>query len=266
MAKLHFVLISGLVLLLSQCTVFQQIPEANNVPLFTQRNELKVNVGIYDNYIAYSFGKHFGAMTSYNWRKLRNNGFWQNGGKEGARRDKRHCILQELNIAFVYYVYQQPFYFEVFGGAGYGTIQYGHTATGNLPEINYEYNFTANPFKLFIQPVFGKHINKKLEIAVALRFCAFQYTKLNCTYSGYSELIGEPKDLLISDNTNYNLYYLQPSFTFRTGNEYVKMQLQAGYNSFFANDKLNAKKAYLQFSCYVSIPFERKNQLKQDLQ
>jgi len=47
-------------------------------------------------------------------------------------------------------------------------LNYSHHATQNQPAINYDYSFSALPFKLFIQPNFG-YQNPKFEFALSTK-------------------------------------------------------------------------------------------------
>lgn len=225
-------------LLMSSCSHYYYVPGAQNVPLFRDKNELRLSgsygVGLETEGIniqaAYALTDKIGIMTDFISAKA-GNPYDHNYGK-GNYFDGAVGYFKPLDKYGV---------FEIYGGLGrgdqyheYGSF-YNNQSTGNA-----DLSFT----KLFIQPSFG-FTSDYFDIALSTRLSRISFNILENNISGNTDSYNKLSAL--SDKSHL---FLEPGITLRAGWKSVKVQVQAVYSRYLNNPRL-----YIGEEYHISLGF-----------
>nr|WP_294905500.1 hypothetical protein [uncultured Lacibacter sp.] len=235
--------------LLISCTHYYYVPPTQNIPLFKEKNEIRVNANISndigtgtDIQVAYAFSKQFAVMANYSTVK--------------DEVDDANGKGNYFDMAIGYYKpIQKHFVFEVYGGIGKSnqshqyadeTYQYYEGSKGGTSELSF--------IKAFIQPSFGITTNG-FDAAVALPLSNVSFGKIkNNTTAGSTD-----DQMLKAISTNKNAVFFEPSFTIRGGWKYLKIQLQV-----LASKKLNDPElSFFDYRSSVGLSFAFAERFKQ---
>lgn len=214
--------------MLSSCSHYYYVPSSPHVHLFEERNDCSIAVSgevpfpwanqpySLSAQTAYAITNHIAvsanAMTA--WRGERSSGNWGNG--------------KYYDVALGYFTpIDRLFIFEVYGGVG-TSHQHHEYDVRNKGTADLSFN------KYFLQPSIGLKI-KRIELAFTAGLSRVVFTNVI-----YTPDIKEMLFVQVIDN-NRNALLLDPSFTFRVGNNYTKFQVQAGIS-------LHLSRPYQQFA------------------
>lgn len=240
-----------LVVMLSSCTRYYYAPNAQNVPLFKERNEYRIMAGmgkISDEIstgevqAAYSITDNFAVSANYM------------GARGGDNlHDTSHNWGRgnyiEGSIGY-FSPMQQNCVFELFAGLGNGSQhhQYGSTAKNNG-------SADLRLSRFFIQPAFG-FSNKYVDIAMSLRISSLSFYHISRQVDSGDRGFGEVSDIQASPNS----FMLEPALTLRGGWKYVKLQLQWVYSQNLNHPNLNFGNSNFNIGLYFSIARRYKEQ------
>ena len=227
------------------------LPNAQNVPLFKEKNEYRlfgatknkkesndfliahVPFSITEIQAAYSVTDKIGIMAKFITAKA--------GDFKNHKNDWGKAKYMEGAIGY-YKPLKKHGLLEMYGGFGTGSQhhQYPYNATSDL-------SFT----KLFVQPSIG-YTSKGFDIAFSVRFCNLYFSKINYNDTTISRFHQSEIDQI---SQNKNLFPVEPALTIRAGIEYVKFQLQAVYSRNINNNNLDEyiRPMNITFGLYISV-------------
>jgi len=219
------------------------VPNSQNVPMMEEKGDIKANVGAKDLQVAYAVTDHVGVMV---------NGYYNKNDwavTSGTLENKYYSTRSLIEGGAGYYTaFGDIGRFEVYGGAGYGSVRHDYDLVddGNTTESN---SYKANITRFFMQPAVGIQ-KESVGLAFSTRFAGVTFS--NADSSGY-----DPTELLdegLTDLENNLFLFLEPAVTFRVGFKYVQAEFQPYYNLQLSGPStLKAKKLGLNFTIYLSI-------------
>ena len=241
---------------LSGCTHYYYIPNVQNVPLFTEKNEYRFsgNIGYASrdiNYVgdqqttcidlqaAYSLTNNIGIMMNYMWAKE------SYQSDESTVKDYGRGSYFE-GAAGYFKPFGQYGIFEIYGGLG-TSGQHHQYADSYSNSIEGTSNLSF--IKIFLQPSVGLKLSsgdmsflKPFDVALSTRIYNINYGKIDNSNSEIAEY--ENFSALSAENH----YFIEPALTIRAGWETVKFQFQMGYAIYLNND-------YMDFyeKCHASL-------------
>lgn len=243
-------------LILSGCTHYYYVPNVQNVPLFTEKNEFRFagqfgyasgelgdlgdqQTTCFDLQAAYSLTNNIGVMMNYMWAKEK----YQ--ADESTVNEYGSGSIIEGAVGY-YKPVGQYGVFEIYGGLGTSGQHHQYADSYN----NTIYGTSDLSFiKLFIQPSIGFKLNsgdvdflKPFDIAFSTRVYSINYGKIDYTNN---ERINEEN---LSALTDKNHLFLEPALTIRGGWETVKLQFQLGYAAY-----LNNSSSDFYEKCHISL-------------
>ncbi|MDD4994163.1 MAG: hypothetical protein PHR83_18235 [Paludibacter sp.] len=210
----------ALVILLSGCTHDYYTPNAQNVPMFRDKNELRLSGAFggsqsegVELQAAYSPVKNFAVMANY----LTSSIHYNSPGDYG----NQNYIEGGLGY---YKPISKTAVFEIYGGYGSGNEHHQYEGSYYSYDGTYYYGsgFANLSFKkVFIQPSIGLTFDF-IDIAFSSRLYSLTFDKVQNYASVDSFDWGTLHELSLS-NVHY---FLEPAMTFRGGWKNVKLQLQ----------------------------------------
>ena len=223
---------------LSACTSSYYMPNVQNVPLHSEKDQVTFNgtigtsfeVESFDLQGSYAFHDEFAAMV---------NGQYARGGQNNGDRDNSgNGNMLEAGIGY-YNPLSSKLIFETYLGGGTGSVinQYGNGARSKV-----------GLRKIFVQPQIGFK-SKYFDMAFSYRF--------NWLGVGNTDVIGLlPEDEIADFNDVTNLgtnLFIEPAITMRVGNDPIKLQAQI-VSSRSIRD-LNFNQEYVVFSVGIHATF-----------
>jgi hypothetical protein len=217
---------SILAVLLCSCSHYYYVANVQNVPLFKEKNELRLT-GIYGEgdesrgvevQSAYSITDNIGVMADFMSARggdVSGNNYGKGNYFEGA--------VGYYKPAGKYGV------FEMYGGLGKSSQHHEYTS---LYYNEYEGSADVSYIKYFVQPSFGITF-KALDIALSTRLCSVYYNKIDNKVLGNSYEYNDLHSLVYTNHFN-----LEPALTIRGGWKNVKVQFQAEYAGLINNQDL----------------------------
>ena len=237
---LNFILLVAIIVvsLISSCTSSYYMPNVQNVPLHTEKDEVTLTGSVgtsfevesFDFQGSYAFEDNFAVMV---------NGQFATGGRNNSNGENSgNGVMLEAGVGY-YKPLSDKFIFETYvGGAGGSVInEYENNARSKI-----------SLRKIFLQPQIGfksKHFD-----------FAFSY-RLNWLSIPNSDLIGilpenEIDNFNAVENFGTNLF-IEPGFTMRIGNDPIKLQAQIVSSRPIRN--LTFNQDYVIFSMGVHATF-----------
>ena len=203
--------------LLSSCSHYYYVANVQNVPLFKEKNELRLS-GTYGEgdetrcleiQTAYSVTDNIGFMADFmsaSGGDISSNNYGKGNYFEGA---------------IGYYRPTGKFgVIEIYTGVGSSNQHHEYTSAYYK---DYHGSSDLSFIKLFVQPSFGLTFNA-LDIALSTRVGSLSYyninNKISGDFNGYNDL---------NTVANKNHFILEPAATLRAGWKNVKVQVQAVY-------------------------------------
>jgi hypothetical protein len=240
--KTLMALITFSAVFLSSCSHYYYVANVQNVPLFREKNELRLS-GSYgcgdesqsgEAQVAYSITDKLALMAN----------FMRATGGTVSSKDYGKGTYFEGAVGYFKPIAEFGV-FEVYGGLG-GCRQHHEytrlTYDGSSYNDTYQGSSDASFVKLFIQPSFGITFNW-FDVAFSTRICNITYTSI--------------KNNILGNTTEYEKLYaaeakshfnLEPALTLRAGWKNVKVQVQAEYAGV-----LNNPGAYIGEDWHLSI-------------
>lgn len=250
--KICFQLITtiSIIFIMTGCTHYYYVPPTHNVPLFREKNEVRitanvsndVGVGV-DIQAAYAMTKKFAVMTSFS-----------------SVKDEYEVDLGKGNYFDLALGYFKPLdkntLFEIYGGFGSSTQnhKYGYYNDGS-PGAEAHLSF----IKLFLQPSLG-YTSNGFDVAVTAGLSNIIFREINNRVSHGSPHYEEVN--LISKNRSSFLF--EPSLTVRGGWKYAKVQAQILYSKNLSHSELNffSYRSSLGLTFAFAERFKNKNRVK----
>ena len=237
---------------LCSCTHHYYIQNAQNVPLFKEKNELNGTLAVgggdeinkVDAQGAYSIADNIGLMGSFMYAEDESSDESSDGGY-GFFGDASFGYFYPLNNYFV---------FETYAGFGFASQHHTYSNSGENTELS-----TADLtfIKYFIQPSIGLTTNY-FDIALS-----FRLSNLNFTDVGYYPYSGDPSQSydfseLYYIKRNRDYYLLEPAATLRLGYKSFKFQLQIAHSIFLSKPDFSI--ADLSMTLGVNIQLRKWNE------
>jgi hypothetical protein len=229
--KLKYISVFFLLLMYS-CGSYYYMPTQQQIPLFTEKNELHMTGGIdgqeFNNFqFSYSLTNSIGLQV---------NTLFKGGGKEGSN----YGSLIEGGPGY-HFNLNKHFIIETF--AGYGNA--------NLNKNNETFHLSFDRF--YIYPIFGFQ-SKFVDIAYSIRYnyLTYHFKGIPPPYSKTQTAFWEPYNL---NNNSYE--FLESALTLRLGYKYIKLQGQ--YNWIVGHDKYNFNymENNISISLFIMIPLDK---------
>jgi hypothetical protein len=240
---------------LSSCNKLLYIPNSHNVPLLEEKGDIKVGVTIKDLQVAYGITDHLGVMANAYYNK----NDWAVSNGTSIFLDYNYKSTRSLFEGGLGYYSAVSDYgrFEVFGGAGFGHVNYDYYTieNGRRTQSNI---FGADYTRFFLQPAVGMQGNL-FGLAFSTRLTGVNFSSIDTT--GYTpvELTEEGLNEL-EDNM---FFFIEPALTFRVGVKYVQFQIQPYYNLQVAGPtSINAREFGCNVGVYLSIDELFKNKIE----
>ncbi len=218
------------------------VPNAQNVPLMKEKNDLKATISLEDAQFAYAVTENIGVMANAFYKKSD----WTitSGSLENKYLSTR--TLFEGGLGY-YKPLSEKSVFETYAGGGMGHVQYNYDLYdgGSLDESN---EYGANITRFFVQPAIGVQ-EENVGYAFSARFAGVSFSDPEIVNYTVAELEEENIDDISSD-----LYmFIEPCVTIRAGFEYLQFQAQLYYNYKITNTVLNHRKLGLNFGVYINV-------------
>lgn len=213
----------------SSCTHYYYGPNSNNVPLLTDKNDVRVSAAFsgadetsgFELQSALAVSKHIGTMFNV----------YATGGKETTSDntsgtqvvEKGNGSLVEFGLGYFTPLKDKNWIFEFYAGAGGGSVN-------NEYELNQSSKVEIS--KIFFQPSIGcKNDAGTLEAAISTRISSVNFKVKSSRFNGGSPDTYDQEQVQ-NIRENSNLVFIEPSFLIRGGSKNVKLQLQlTGSNS-----------------------------------
>ena len=213
--------------ILSSCTHYYYVANVHNVPLFKEKNELRLSGSLgggdeskcIEVQTAWSVTDHLGIMAGYMSAK----------GGDVSDRNYAHGNYFEGGVG-----YFKPLdkwgIFEIYGGAGhsgqhhYFSNFYSGTDAGNVD---------LTSLKIFIQPTLGV-TSSFFDAAFSTRLCAVTFSDAGNFLTGNPDVYAKLNSLSTQIHG-----FLEPALTIRAGWKYTKLQFQAVRSLYLSTTNYN---------------------------
>lgn len=248
--KLFFLLLSFACFLFTGCYTTSFLPQTHNVPLFTEKNQVRINpthsFRTFDLQLAYAPLNHLGVIANIQ----ANPRYYMTEIGVGAFHSTNNFLVAEVYCGF---------------------------GTGRLKDSIIYHDFPILPtddrylgidiiaYKFFIQPNIGVKFSEKMDLSFSTKCSYWSYPKYYYNYERWDRTIrgsGPPSILVyeqIINAKNVSEITIEPAITFRTGGEHTKFMIQAGASASVRTGSLNLdpyrnNNAFIRIG--VSVNFE----------
>jgi hypothetical protein len=218
--------------LLTGCMPCYYAPNAQNVPLFTEKKQANGTFGFqfgsltigYNMQGAVAVSDHIGLIANYN--------HFSGKGNKGTYMGEDYSSTYKGNMGEFglgyYYPFKNKFVVETYAGIGTNTIKTAYERYDGDGNSSLHFN------SYFIQPAICVY-RKNIKVAFSSRFRLVDYDKIQ-----FDSWLGESaKSVLIDIKNNPDAWLFEPAFTFRAGGEHVKFQAQIGISVFMGNSEIS---------------------------
>jgi hypothetical protein len=235
---------------LSSCNHYYYVPNVQNVPLFREKNDLRLS-GTFGGgdrsnctevQAAYSFPQNIGIMANFM------------SAKGGQVTDSTNWAKGNyFEGAIGYYKPIGKFgVFEMYGGLGGSNQHHQYAVNSMFSQYDHSYSGTSDLSftKLFVQPAFGMAL-KGFDFAFSTRISRLSFTEIGNQINRQideSQFVGLNT---IAQKKNY--LFLEPAFTIRGGWDYIKMQFQFATASYLFNPDINFETYHISIGLYITI-------------
>lgn len=242
--KKLFVQILGLSLIAQSCNIMYT-PNMQNVPLLTEKNEVRATLGPFDYQAAYAVTENIGVMLNGQYHTRNTNTLDYEYGSKSLNNSKSALI--EGGVGFTKKLSDYAV-FEVYGGYGGGKNSildtYTDYTTGSLLRKE---SFSATTNRFFLQPGIG-FTNEYFDIAFSSRLMVLNYSNIDTLNYTTSMMVNQ--ELLNIDQEPF--VFIEPALTMRLGYKWVKFQAQMMYSYKYNSTPLN----YMPFTMTVGVHFD----------
>jgi|AntAceMinimDraft_17_1070374.scaffolds.fasta_scaffold00582_17 hypothetical protein len=236
--KINLLLLYSFVMLvfMSGCTHYYYAPNMHNVPLFKEKNEVRM-------LFARSSGDEFegteiqGAYAITNNIGVMANGFLADGQYEN---NYGKGYLVEIGTGY-FKPLDKKVVFETFGGIGKGYVENGY-GDGRWLSVKF--------MRYFIQPSIG-FTSKYFDVAFSPRFSCLNFgnTQHSLLYEEYDVVSMGLNNI----NNNKCSILFEPAFIVRGGWKFIKLQAQLGLSSNLNNPDLKQEDVNISIGAYFSL-------------
>jgi len=228
-----------IVFILASCSPIYYAPNAQNVPLFKEKNDFKISA-------QYSMGEDMKAIEIQTAYSIDSLFAIQLNGMQTIKNEKANGSYMDLAIGH-YKNLPNNWVFEIYVGFGSGTVKwrYGDSYNNNIGLNNPSSKVKFN--KLFVQPNIG-YASNHFEFAFSYRIGILSYTSITTQDIPATNEF----DLNVLNDTHL---MSEPALTLRVGGELVKLKAQLGYSVDLNNDdfKYNQDNWNLNFGLKFSL-------------
>ena len=242
--KKLFIQILGISLIAQSCNIMYT-PNMQNVPLLTEKNEVRATLGPFDYQAAYAVTNNIGVMLNGQYHTRNTNSYDYTNESNSLNNSKSTLI--EGGIGFIGKLSENSV-FEVYGGYGMGKNstfdKYTDYTTGSLVR---EESFTAKTNRFFLQPSIG-FTNEYFDIAFSSRLMVLNFSNIDTL--NYTSLMLVDQDLLNIDKEPF--VFIEPAVTMRVGYKWVKFQAQMMYSFKYNATPLN----YMPLTMTIGVHFD----------
>ena len=257
-AKIQIILIK---LYLVTNTIKLNLTRSNVESSYADNNELQdfIKKGVYKYLIpsnvqaAYSITDNIGIILNgfYRYASIESSSIWV-----PTDSTYRSTILNvDLGLGYFNKI-KNNMLFEVYAGAGYGKCDHFHEIYGG--GFYYDYHFSSNQLKFFIQPGIGFSKGTK-EFAFSAKLVNINFLDVNL-YDYYPEYEYIKEAEYIVNNSAY--YLIEPALTFRSGGEITKFSLQIISSTKFYGEQLDYSPLTIRlcFNINLTKVLQKKNE------
>ena len=246
MRTLLLIILPVMMLSVSGCKLMY-VPNAHNVPQFKEEGDVKAHLGFRNFQLAYAFEEKMALIV---------NGYYRD--RTFSNTDTLSNIETKFNTKNTLIEAGTGFY-ETFGEDTSGTLSlYGGIGSGKTTHNEKELiignspfefrQYSANINRYFIQGAIGKAIDR-LNIAFSLRLNALNFNSVDTVDYTVDELRAD--QLLNLEKQTF--YFVEPAFTMRGGNDWVKGHGQVIYSNNLTDKELNYRSFLLNFGIVFNI-------------
>jgi len=207
---------------LASCTHYYYGPNSANVPLFKEKDEVRLSGAIsgadettgVELQSAYAFGKNFSGI--FNFYSAGGSSETSSGSSGNSSIEKGNGTLTEIGLGYFKPLKTTEWIFEIYGGAGGGRVNNSYSQSERSK---------VGLTRLFLQPSFGYSNEKRtLEAAISVRISNVNFRVKESTVAPGNNNFTYKQ---IEDvKTNNNIAFIEPSFLFRGGSKNIKVQFQ----------------------------------------
>ena len=241
--KNALVLYCSLLTLFTSCFTPAHVPHTQNVPLFTDKEQLKINVAANTRSLdvqgAYSPVNHLGVMANLQLNHFK--------------------IMPEIAVGG-FYCFDDTYMVELYGGFGASRLKYSKEHDPDPEDFNdikeQKYVADIRSTQLFIQPNVGFRYFETRTLALSVKICLWNYSKYELkeeerdfSNPGKYKLRSE---IIIANPANKLMF--EPALTYRRGEDRWNFMLQAGYAIPVAGAE-NSVNPYIYVYAFARIGF-----------
>lgn len=200
--------------LLGSCAPDMYVPNMQNIPAFTNKNQIKFNYsflspGGHDIQAAYSFTNKFSIMF--------NSAIYSNSGARGTYKAPSKGSAIEIGVG--YFKPKNNLVFENYILFANGNLSNGEGEFGGSAIQPYG-NFTSKLFRFSNQTSLA-YKRKLFEVAVSNRICFLNYYNISKEPYLFNDI-----DMRKYINSSPHFAFIEPAFTVRLGLQNIKLQFQ----------------------------------------
>ena len=238
-----------IVLLHSSCVHYYYAPSANNVPLFKEKNEARIQAQFssgnaftgFDIQSAYAISQHAGLQLNIFHAGQTDNEYGSGNG-----------TYAEFAGGYFKPLVNKKWVFETYGGFGTGSVKNIYINPINLTQENSKISIT----KFFIQPSFGFTSNY-FDAAFSSKFSMVTAGVKNSTLTKENNEYDYNQVLALKDKS---YFFWEPGLMIRGGFKKVKVLLQVTYS---IGNKTQLAVDDTNLSLGIILPFKVRQTLKQ---
>ena len=239
-----FIQILGISLIAQSCNIMYT-PNMQNVPLLTEKNEVRATLGPFDYQAAYAVTDNIGVMLNGQYHTRNTNTYDYTYGENSLDNSKSSLI--EGGVGYIGKLSENSV-FEVYGGYGGGKNstfdKYTDYTTGAFLRKE---SFSAKTNRFFIQPSIG-FTNEYFDVAFSSRLLILNYSNIDTL--NYTPLMLVDQKLLNIDKESF--VFIEPAITIRGGYKWVKFQAQMMYSYKYNSTPLS----YMPLTVTFGIHFD----------
>jgi len=215
------------------------IPNTENVPLMTEKGDVKINISTTNVQASYAVTDNIAVMAN----GYRRQSTWSDASDSiDSWEYTSNRFLAEGGIGY-YKVISENFIFETYGGGGFGQVGFDYFDV----DYDIENNFSANFSRFFVQPNIG-YKNDFFEFAISSRISGLKFSGIKTNYS-LDDLIDS--EVYQIDAPIY--FFFEPAITFRLGYKWAKLHFQTIYSNKLNIEPLNYRKLGINVGIYIDI-------------
>ncbi|MEI6347524.1 MAG: hypothetical protein WCP69_06225 [Bacteroidota bacterium] len=239
-----FILMIGVTIISQSCNIMYR-PNMQNVPLLSEKNEVRATIGPTDFQGAFAVTDNLGIMVNGSLVNGQTQSNFDNFNSNYTTQVSKGSLI-EAGVGY-YKPLNENALFEVYGGVGAGKNSIVSSEFSNgISFVNS--SIYANSSRFFVQPSIG-FSNDYVDFAFSTRFVLQKYSKIDTL--GYTTTMLYNDDLLNIDQPIFA--FLEPALTLRIGYKYVKFHAQAMYSYKYNSEPLNYFPVNVNVGIHINI-------------